>query len=641
MADLKVTDTTVPGVLDYLRKGEWLVPEFQREFVWSTEQVSSLVQSILEARPIGMVTLWEQGEQDQAPLERLSIPDYDPNTKQTTLQSFGEKDVVATKRYALLDGRQRCSAIAMAFGGFRAAHGQYKYAGRYYLDVKQVDPRKRIRYIRETEIKKQKLDVDNSCVAQGLFPLASNSPGESVLGQWMRYLQSIGKPDNYPNSVLPDPEELGKRNRILQDAFEGIVNTKLAVYSVPDKYGLADICDIFETLNTTGTKVSTVDLIHSTLYADTFNLPQETFLLREWIDELGELEGAIGWARRDERPELIAQFVTACYVAAVDKDPPRKVGAKAEAVTSIKSSDLLATPTGMWLKVAAESETFANFFGSAQKTVAGGYFPWNTTPYPASLAVYVALRWHEHFDNPAHHPWAVADLDALFRAFFWRNALTRRYDQGFLSQVGTDLMHLKSILLTRQNFASGSDWAQTAEQALSALFEYPLPTRDQLIDDLTDGLQTGAYQKALILPLLARATKDLVEPAISLSYPSSQPIELHHIYPKEWCRNNKQGTLAAILDRSVSGRDWVNSTSNLMPLSGKSNNQWKQKIPAQFLNEKNISFGPNANIFTSLFIDQPSFLMLSDGTAGIPAFWEKRANAIADFLVAHMGVVYL
>lgn len=101
MADLKVTDTTVPGVLDYLRKGEWLVPEFQREFVWSTEQVSSLVQSILEARPIGMVTLWEQGEQDQAPLERLSIPDYDPNTKQTTLQSFGEKDVVATKRYAL------------------------------------------------------------------------------------------------------------------------------------------------------------------------------------------------------------------------------------------------------------------------------------------------------------------------------------------------------------------------------------------------------------------------------------------------------------------------------------------------------------------------------------------------------------
>lgn len=34
MADLKVADTTMLGVLDFLRRGEWLVPEFQRDFVW-------------------------------------------------------------------------------------------------------------------------------------------------------------------------------------------------------------------------------------------------------------------------------------------------------------------------------------------------------------------------------------------------------------------------------------------------------------------------------------------------------------------------------------------------------------------------------------------------------------------------------
>jgi uncharacterized protein with ParB-like and HNH nuclease domain len=47
MSDLTVTDTTVPGVLDSLKKGEWLVPEFQRDFVWSIDQVSALIQSIL------------------------------------------------------------------------------------------------------------------------------------------------------------------------------------------------------------------------------------------------------------------------------------------------------------------------------------------------------------------------------------------------------------------------------------------------------------------------------------------------------------------------------------------------------------------------------------------------------------------
>lgn len=641
MSDLKVTDTTVPGVLDYLLKGEWLVPEFQREFVWTTEQVSGLVQSILEARPIGMVTLWEQGEHDQVPLERLSIPDYDPATKQSTLQAFGDKNTRASKRFALLDGRQRCSAIAMAFGGFRAAHGGYKYAGRYFLDVKQGDPRKRVRYIKESDLKKQKLDVDNVCVANGLFPLASNTPGETVLQQWMRYLQSIGRPENYADGQLPNKEELDKRNRILQDAFEGIVNTKLAVYSVPDKYSLADICDIFETLNTTGTKVSTVDLIHSTLYADTFQREQGPFLLREWIDELGEKDGAIGWARRDERPELTAQFVTACYVASIDKDQPKKIGVKAEAVTSIKSSDLLATPTSMWLSAAANSDKLASFLGAAQRTVAGGYFAWNNSPYPISLAVYVALRWHHQFDKPEHHPWGVADLDALYRAFFWRNALTRRYDQGFLSQVGTDLVHLKSILATRQNYASGAEWAQSAEKALEAIFEYDIPTQEQLIDDLTDGNQTGAYQKALMLPLLASATKDIVDPTVSLAYPSTQPVELHHIFPKEWCRNNKQGNLAEILDKAKAGRDWVNCVANLMPLSGKSNNQWRQKIPAQYLNEKSLSYGPNANIFNSLFIDEEAFGMLNSGTEKLTDFWNSRAEKIASFLVSRLHVVYL
>lgn len=270
MSELKVQDTTVPGVLDNLRKGEWLVPQFQRDFVWSTDQVSSLVQSILEARPIGMVTLWEQSDQPQIPTERISIPDQNAETKNACLLYYGV-GAESKKNYALLDGRQRCTAIAMAFGGFRANHGLYKYSGRYFLDVKQADPRKRVKYFRDSEIRRQGLETDATCVAKGLFPLASNIQDESVLSQWMRYLQALERPDNYPNNEVPPKEEIQKRNRILQDAFEGIVKTKLAVYIVPEKYSLADICDIFETLNTTGTKVSTVDLIHSWLYAETHN----------------------------------------------------------------------------------------------------------------------------------------------------------------------------------------------------------------------------------------------------------------------------------------------------------------------------------------------------------------------------------
>lgn len=639
MSDLKVYDTTVPGVLESLKKGEWLVPQFQRDFVWSTDQVSALVQSILEARPIGMVTLWEQEDNGRLQIERISITDRTFEARQSTPVYFGP-DVLAAKRFVLLDGRQRCTAIAMAFGGFRASSGLYRYSGRYYLDVKQVDPRKRVKYLRESEVKKSGLDRDATCVGQGLFPLASNIAEENVLSQWMRYLQAIERADNYVDANRPSDEELQRRNQILRDAFEGIVKTKLAVYVVPEKYTLAEICDIFETLNTTGTKVSTVDLIHSWLYSDTSADPSGPFLLRDWISDFGQKDGAIGWSTKDDRPELITQIVTACHVALIDKPAPRAVGAgRAEPITSVKSGDLLAIPAEHWQAIKKNQHELALSLGKAQKVVAGGYFPWSSSPYPVSISIYVALRWHKLFDKPELHPWDESELDAIFRAFFWRNALARRYDQGFLSQVGTDIGSLKAILANRPTFSSSSAWAESAEKQLAPIFEYPVPEKKELVELLTNGPQSGAMAKALALPMLAQARLDPVQSSIDLAYPSVSPIELHHIYPKEWCRNNRTSELSAILDPAVAGRDYVGSIANQMPLSRPSNNAWRQKFPAQYLSESNIRFAPNQENFKALFIDELGFGYLSGGAEDVEKFWLHRAEMIADALLQKTRVI--
>jgi len=632
VSELNVMDTTVPGVLESLKKGEWLVPEFQRDFVWSIEQVSALVQSILEARPIGMVTLWEQSDQGQIPIERISIPDYDTDLKKTALRYFGA-DLRANKRFALLDGRQRCTAIAMAFGGFRALHGLYKYSGRYYLDVTESDPRKRVTFYKESDVKKLNLDRDSSCFSRGLFPLASNNDGEPVLSQWMRYLQALEKPEHYKGGEKPTREGLAQRNKILQEAFQGIVETKLAVYIVPEKYLLGDICEIFETLNTTGTKVSTVDLIHSWLYNDTFGKARP-FLLRDWINDLGAKDGAIGWASTDDRPELTAQIVTACYVALESKPKPRQVGkGKLSQITSVKAGDLLATPTDHWEHVWQHDELFAQYMGDAQKSICGGFFPFTSCPYPVSLAIYVGLRWHSRFDEAKTHPWAIDELDALYRAFFWRNALTRRYDQGFLTQIGTDLDRLKELLMRRARYKSSGEWAKAIELSLADLIACPTPSKDELVDLLTSGRLDGAIQKAVLLPMLGAVRHDIVDSSISLAYPSTIPVELHHIFPREWCRSHKSGPLATVLDEEKAGRDYANSAANLMPLSRTSNNAWKQKFPASFLAEKAISFEQNKKKLRPIFVDEKGFRLLEKGERNIEGFWAHRADLMAEDLV--------
>ena len=90
MGELTVTAISVPGLIDVLQKREWLIPKFQRDFVWTVSDIVELVLSIFEARPIGMATLWEQTYPLKLALAPISITDYDPETKQTVQRELGK-----------------------------------------------------------------------------------------------------------------------------------------------------------------------------------------------------------------------------------------------------------------------------------------------------------------------------------------------------------------------------------------------------------------------------------------------------------------------------------------------------------------------------------------------------------------------
>ncbi len=638
MADLSVTSLTIEELLKKLRSREWLIPQFQREFVWYVGDVIELVQSILCARPIGMATIWEQADNTSLELGPLSLPDRGTMGNEEGRSDFCDTQDNPRKIYAVLDGLQRCTAVALAFGGFRTNHSDYRTSGRYYLNVGACEPLEQIIFLKEADVIARNFDDDATCISHGYFPLSSNLSGESFLGQWLRYIQAIRDPTFYTNGRMPPPEELERRNTVLKRAFEGISRTKLAVYVVPDTYSLAEICEIFEKLNTTGTKVSTVDLIHSWLYAETARDATGPVRLREWIDDFGQKEGAIGWADTNDRPELMVQLSTACHVALEEKPPPRRVGrAIPSPITSVKASDLLATPTEHWKLIMASDQQLSGYLRDFQTTVSGGLFPWKWCPYPVTSAIYVALRFHAHFDPPETHRWGIDDLSSLFRAFFWRNALTNRYDQGFLTQLGIDIKELKRLLNERRNHDTAARWTVAIEAALGQLVGRPNPSRTDLTDYVTDGRPGGAMQKALVLRMLAAAEKDLLDDSMSLRFPGSN-VQLHHIYPRDWCRNNKNGALAALLDARLAGRDWVNAVCNLMPLSRQSNNIWKAKNPGQVLVERNIDFAHSASILSKAYIDETCFSALQRGANGLEEFWRHRADLIVDDLVRRMSI---
>ncbi len=635
MAGLKVESVGVSQLLTLLKESSWLVPSFQRDFVWSEADVVGLVISVIEARPIGMATLWEQPDGSELTLESISIPDSaQPDAEPLARFSDVSPEQRPKKFYAILDGRQRCTALAMAFGGLRAKDGRRKFSGRYFLDVAAKDESSRVVYLRDQEINRRGFTSESVAIANGLFPLASYIEGEELFPQWMRYLQAIHNPANYQTGSMPSSEELGRRDAVLKAAFSGINKTLLAVYVVPQEYGLGDICEVFETLNTSGTKVSTVDLLHSWLYSDTAN-SDSPVLLREWIDELGQTEGAIGWASRSERPELIAQIVTACYLALdSQKEMPRQFGRrKVSTISSMKAGDLLATPPAFWREIIESKDQLASYLDGFQKTVAGGAFPMKDCPYPVSSAIFVALRWYMEHDARFKGHWTLVELRSLFRAFFWMNALTNRYDQGFLTQSASDLKNLKELLFQRAEHASFGSWAGAVGAKLPELIGRPLPSRDSLIDKLTDARPSGALGKSFALPLVASARTDLLEPSIELSFPTDLAVELHHIYPKDWCKNNSGGSLAEQLDPVRSGRNFRESTANLMPLSRESNLWWRAQVPSSALAQKHVTYARSGDVLDAAFISEDSFNLLMAPEPRPAEFWLKRAGDLADHML--------
>ena len=628
-----VGSVRIPELVSRLREGEYLIPKFQREFVWSTSDVIALLSSVIDARPIGMLTVWEQDDNAGLDLEHISLPDN--NDDDAGIVYFGKKEDRTKKFYAVLDGRQRSTAIAMAFGGLSANDARRKHSGRFFLNVAAEEPIDWIVFKKWSDIEKEKLKTLSNCISQGLFPFEIDLDNfEDIDKQWMFYIKCVSNKDYYNSGKLPDASELDRREKVISNAFSGIIDTTFAVYTVPKKYDLGTICEIFETLNTTGTRVSTVDLIHSWLYADTRDDVPAPLMLRDWIRELGQKDGALGWADPDDRPELIAQFVTAAYIAEKSPSEPRKIGGKFSNVTSVKSGDLLATPSSHWKNVAGRRDEFASYLGDFQRTIAGGKFSMRHCPYPISAGIYIALRWTNSIDERS---WGIDEINSLYRAFFWRNALLGRYDQGFLTKMSTDLKMLMELLSKRGDFILFAEWATECNLVLSREVG-ARPEEQNIRDGLLDPKPAGALAKALTLPLLTKPIRDLLDPMGSIEFgKANEFVELHHIYPRAWIRDNiKQVVLDKWIEDSAGG---TNCIANMAPMLRTSNNSWKAKVPGNALHDAKVTFDTHANVLESHFFDQEMYDILVSHNEDLPSFWARRAQKVATELYRKTLVV--
>lgn len=118
------TPITIAKALDRVHRHEYVLPAIQREFVWATEQICKLFDSLMRGYPVGSFLFWKvQKENCNKYVFYDFVRDYHERDAPhcTQLNLTGEDAVTA-----ILDGQQRLTSLNIGLRGSHAERLPYK-----------------------------------------------------------------------------------------------------------------------------------------------------------------------------------------------------------------------------------------------------------------------------------------------------------------------------------------------------------------------------------------------------------------------------------------------------------------------------------------------------------------------------------
>ena len=230
-----------------------VLPQFQRDFVWQPSAVIKLLLSLFNGYPIGSLLLMENNESYDFRLVD-GVPDGAP--------------VPATEALLVLDGQQRLTACYRAFVGSLDAP---RYPGRYFFNYAEfVATARTSEGVADSTIEDFFIFMKNSKtlreikttadeISRGLFPLdiIFGAPRGSNYSDWLsRYTF------NASGGSQSDFEVYSQIASRFQSEFIEKVTSYQVNYQTITRNTKPDvICTVFETINTTGVKLTVFDLL--------------------------------------------------------------------------------------------------------------------------------------------------------------------------------------------------------------------------------------------------------------------------------------------------------------------------------------------------------------------------------------------
>jgi hypothetical protein len=497
---LEVGHLQVTELIDMVQAGRLALPEFQRDFVWRPDAVCDLLCSVARKWPIGSFLVMASKDR---PFQLRPLEQAPPLAEETD--------------YIVLDGQQRCTSF---YHAFTDNSPDVVYYLQFPEDWGSFDD-EQIRFEKKPKFVK-KYPTLESMAADRVIRIC-DVHDDVRFEKWKSYLVSD---DERTKAVNFRSREIGGLKDI------SIPNSKLS--GTPD---LRAVAKIFETINRTGKRLDTFDLLVARLYPFDFKLRDK------WDDA------------RATYPELVHFEVDGLEVLkliALRRWSKETSAGLTPTVKGVKQSDVLmleADTVKMDWDVAVEAYVDAlRFLRTEGGVTCPGLLP--QPSLPLTIGFFMAP------DQGQRHGF-TKDL----RRWYWATCFKQTYAQGANTQVLRDVKSLRAW-----------DAADTAVPDVLAQFSVSE-------EHLKEGRRLNEMVvRAILGRQIVNGARDWSDGALMNSLSEA---EIHHVFP--------QDVLATLAGGSKIVKDPILNFAAIKPST---NGKIRNEVPATVLGRTDIQ--PNS-----------------------------------------------
>lgn len=466
----------IDKLVSRIGEGDIKIPAFQRGFVWDQDQIIQLLDSLYHSYPIGSILLWNSLERLKSSrnIGGLKLPDREP-----------EYPV-----HYVLDGQQRLSTIFAAFYSER----EFESAGDGYTVSPEI------------------FDIafrfdDNSFIPASAAEASRPTIRLSCLFDTESFFKAL-------EGLSSEHQKAAK------DLYSRINNYEIPVVTI-SRRSKDEVGVIFERINSTGTTLTTLDLLVAWTWSEDFHLQEALNNLRDVLDAKG-----FG----DVPDKIFLQ----CLGGILSEST------KTRTILSLRPEDVRAN----FDKVGAAIARAVDFLSTEFLVQSLDFLP--------HLQQLVGLSYFFH-----HRENTTAIQAAALRKWFWKTSFSRRYSAQTDDKMNDDIDFMKKLL--EDDTSSLSSYASEINKSILVKQKFS---------------KGHPYTRALLLLLAQRVPRDLTNGTkvdLGEALSAYNRKEYHHVFPNAFLRK-----------RGLQG-DKINNVCNFCFLPSGSNKKISQRDPADYI----------------------------------------------------------